>query len=386
MSRVPTGNPALAGLTRSVYSQLAGRLASYQGPIFPLHVGDTYLEPVACARMENQRVEDESGLHRYANPRGRNDLIEAVLWARERKDRRAISADRVLITAGATAGLNAAVRALTVPGQEILVLSPHWPLIRGMSTAHGLSVNEVPFYDLADDRETALAILSEQIHANTAAVYVNWPNNPSGLVPSTEVVEAIIELAVSNDLWVITDEVYEDYVYTEGAPRLSDYPEISDRLVRCFSFSKAYGLAGLRVGYNIAPPEAIAKMEAITTYTVYSVNTAGQRAAARALREGDGWLSKAHAAYREAGFRAAERLGVPAPGGGTFLFVDVADALDERGMQGLLEDCVDQGLLISPGQIFGPGYESYVRVCFTSASPDLVGTGVEVLAKRLARG
>ena len=84
------------------------------------------------------------------------------------------------------------------------------------------------------------------------------------------------------------------------------------------------------------------------------------------------------------GRRAAARLGVPAPEGSTFLFLDVADALDERGLTGLLEDCVDRGLLVAPGPSFGP-FPTHIRVCFTSAEPERVLAGVDVLAGLLGR-
>ena len=80
----------------------------------------------------------------------------------------------------------------------------------------------------------------------------------------------------------------------------------------------------------------------------------------------------------------AARLGLPAPQGSTFLFLDVAEQLDGRGLEGLLEDCVERGLLVAPGPSFGP-YPTHVRLCFTAAPPDVVARGVEVLATLLGR-
>ena len=77
-------------------------------------------------------------------------------------------------------------------------------------------------------------------------------------------------------------------------------------------------------------------------------------------------------------------LGVPPPQGSTFLFLDIAQHLDERGLDGFLEDCVDRGLFVAPGPSFGP-YPTSVRLCFTAAPPDVVERGVEVLAGLLGR-
>jgi N-succinyldiaminopimelate aminotransferase len=79
---------------------------------------------------------------------------------------------------------------------------------------------------------------------------------------------------------------------------------------------------------------------------------------------------------------AAEKLRVPPPEGSTFLFLDVSSKLDERGLVGFLEDCVERGLVVAPGPSFGP-YPHHIRVCFTSAEPEIVERGVEVLARVL---
>ena len=81
----------------------------------------------------------------------------------------------------------------------------------------------------------------------------------------------------------------------------------------------------------------------------------------RALREGQEWLADSLAHYRAAGFAAAERLGVAPPEGGTFLFVDVSDALDEGGLEGFLHRCIDQNLVLAPGTACGTAYEHHVR-------------------------
>ena len=95
-------------------------------------------------------------------------------------------------------------------------------------------------------------------------------------------------------------------------------------------------------------------------------------------------METAREKYGELGRQAASRLGVPAPEGSTFLFLDVGSRLDERGLLGFLEDCADRRLLVAPGPSFGP-YPNHIRVCFTSAEPEVVLRGIEVLASLLGR-
>ena len=120
-----------------------------------------------------------------------------------------------------------------------------------------------------------------------------------------------------------------------------------------FSFSKAYGMAGNRTGYLVGPAAAIAQAQKISTHTFYAAPTSGQVAGLRALRDGAAWIARARASYEEVGRRAAERLGVGAPEGSTFLFLDVSARLDARGIWGFLEDCVDDGVALAPGPSCG---------------------------------
>ncbi|HSS51737.1 MAG TPA: hypothetical protein VLX28_22570 [Thermoanaerobaculia bacterium] len=95
-------------------------------------------------------------------------------------------------------------------------------------------------------------------------------------------------------------------------------------------------------------------------------------------------MARARELYQQAGEKAAARLGLEAPKGSSFLFFDVAAHLDETGLPGFLERCVDRGLFLSPGSSFGP-YPTHVRLCFTAAPPDVTERGVEALAPLLGR-
>jgi N-succinyldiaminopimelate aminotransferase len=90
-------------------------------------------------------------------------------------------------------------------------------------------------------------------------------------------------------------------------------------------------------------------------------------------------VARARAAYLDLARYAAGALGVPVPAGSTFLFVDVKSFLDDRGLKGFLEDCVDHGLFVAPGTSFGP-YPTHIRACFTAAEPEVVRRGFDRLA------
>jgi N-succinyldiaminopimelate aminotransferase len=360
-----------------VFSKVAHRIAAITGERYPLHVGDTWMEPAEGCRMEDFTVENHPGMHTYTAPKGHPDLVDAISSVR------GVHSDRIIVTAGATGALGALSCALVSPGDEVLILSPFWPLIRGIvQLHHGVPV-EVPVLGLDAAEEVAAAILNK-ISDRTVAIYLNTPNNPTGRLISRPVLEAIADVARENNLWIWSDEVYEGIVFSGEAVSMGDVAP--EQTFSVFSFSKTYGMAGNRCGYIVGPTaEAMRSVRKGTVHHFYSACTASQLAAAAVLKGGSDWLVSAVDSYRRAGFAAADRLGVQRPDGGTFLFIDVGPHMDERGLQGFLIDCIERGLILAPGSSCGTDYGQYVRVCFTSAPPDVVARGVEVLAGLIGR-
>ncbi len=370
MPRSPRTGRAAGAIRGAPFGDFGRRLFGRQGEVYPFHVGDTWLEPAAGARMEDLSVDELPGMHRYAPPHGHRTLLAAL------SERRGVPADRLLITAGATGALSALTRTLLDPGDEVIVLAPYWPLIRGIvQAAHGVPV-EAPFYD----REGSVEELVEpRVTDRTAALYVNTPNNPTGRVLEPELVEGLAALARRHDLWLLSDEVYEHYAYARPHRSMAD--AAPERTFTVRSFSKAWGMAGNRVGWVVGPTDAAPLLEArkLVTHGCYQAPTAGQLAAARVLEVGADWLRTTREVYIAAGDASADALGLPRPQGGTFLFFDVGDQLDERGLTGFLERCLEVGLLLAPGTSMGAGYETFVRLGFTCAAPDVVARGVEKL-------
>jgi N-succinyldiaminopimelate aminotransferase len=367
----------------SVYSALAHRLASHPGETYPLHVGDTWMEPAKGCRMGDLSVDEHPGMHRYATPQGLPRLLDLAAARIADRSGSPCHPEQILVTTGATGALGAIAGALVEDGDEILLAAPYWPLISGIVRSfHGRPV-PVPLIGEADSAAAAVELFDSRLSERTIAVYLNTPNNPTGELLPRDWLQALAEWATRNGLWILADEVYEDYVYTgEHAYLRSLAPE---RTFSVHSFSKAYGMAGNRCGYLAGPAEFMAELRKVSTHTFYSAPTAAQLAGIRALEgAADDWLADAVDRYRELGCAAARRLGVPPPRGSTFLFLDVADHLDERGLAGFLEDCVDRGLFLAPGPSFGP-YPTHVRLCFTSVEPARVGRGVDALARLLGR-
>jgi N-succinyldiaminopimelate aminotransferase len=328
--------------------------------------------------MQDLRVEDLPGLHRYVETRGIVPLVDVVVDKLRDRNGLECGRDNVLVGAGATGQLATVVGALIEPGEEVLILAPFWPLIRGIvQSFRGVPV-EVPFYDRVDSPESAVEAVRERITERTAVLYVSTPSNPTGVVLPESWLAALAELAAECGLWLLSDEVYEDYVYRGEHVSLAGLAP--ERTVAFYSVSKSYGMAGNRVGYCVGPERVIGEALKLGTHLFYHAPTAGQWAAFRALEGGEAWIENARGEYRRAAGLTAGALGLEPPAGSTFLFVDVADRLDERGLDGFLADCFHDGVLVAPGRSCGEEYGDWVRLCYTAEPPDRIAQAVGKLA------
>src|SRR5262249_2137424 len=152
------------------------------------------------------------------------------------------------------------------------------------------------------------------------------PNNPDGKVLSRGQLERVAELARDRNLWVLSDEVYEDYVYYGAAHvSMAALAGMAERTLSVFSFSKSHAMAGMRLGYVAGPTEVIQHTRKICNHTVYSVPLHLQRGAVRALAHSADFIARAFEAHRAAREEAARSVGAPffTPEGGAYLFLDL---------------------------------------------------------------
>lgn len=386
MPRHPHHAPSAAGLSDTVFGQLVRKSASHGGRVYPLHVGDTYLDPLPAARAEAQRSEDHIRLHNYAPVQGEPELLDAIVAKVERRSGVSLQRDNLQVMAGATGGLGVVCTALLEPGDEVLLPAPFWPLFRGMVRFRGATPVEVPFYTrLSEPGFDPVAALEAAITPRTTALYLNSPHNPTGAVLPPALVGALAALAEKHDLWVIADEVYEDVYFGDTAPpSLWTLPALRERTIVSHSVSKAYGLAGARVGYTHGPSDIMQVIRGVQTFYSYCAPRPMQLGAARALAEGDPWLADARARYGAAARMAADALGLPMPAGGTFLFFDGRPHLrDGEDLVGLLERCLAAGVMLTPGTAAGSDYGDWLRLCFTAVEPAELEDALDRLRRAL---
>jgi aspartate/methionine/tyrosine aminotransferase len=377
--------PSLSGsgtvIRPGVFAELQRHIdahAAAGGDLVPLHIGDTFLDPPEAARLGSILTRDraDGALYRYGPVAGLPALRDAIADELRGRGRAFAGVDgsrHVLIGAGATHALSCAARVLLEPGDDVLLLAPYWPLAHGILQSTWARAVEVPFTSrlYADPSLCAADLLREAFTPRTRALYLITPNNPDGKVLSGKELASLATFACEKDLWVFADECYADFTY--GVPHLSiaSLPGMAERTVTAYSFSKSHALAGARVGCVAAPEAVVTAAQRVSIHTVFNVPLLMQRAAVAALQAGADWTDQARLQYRrsrDAAVAAFEgspiRLFVPE--GGTYLFLDFTQVLEDRPLRLLLERGIDHGVLLAPGDAFGQDYAGWGRLCFSA--------------------
>jgi aspartate aminotransferase len=222
--------------------------------------------------------------HHYTAVSGLQPLREAVAAKTARDSGLEVTPAQVLITNGGKQAIANAFLTLLDPGDEVIVPAPYWVTFpEAIALAGGVPV---PILTTVDGGfRVTLEQLEESLTERTKAILFVSPSNPTGAIYSRDEVEAIGRFAVERGLWVVTDEMYEHFVYGgREAPSMPVVvPELAERCVVINAVSKAYAMTGWRVGWMIAPKDAIAAATNLQSHTTSNVSNVSQAAALAAV-------------------------------------------------------------------------------------------------------
>lgn len=346
-----------------------------------LEVGEPDLATPAHV-IEAAAADARAGHTGYSSSTGIPELRDALAARVTARTGRPTSADEVLVTHGAMHGLSMAMQATLAPGQQALLPDPEFPNWRMAAIAAGIDVGTYPTR-AANGFVPDPAEVERAITDRTRALVVCSPNNPTGAVYPREVLEGIVEVARRHDLWVLSDECYEEFTF--DAPHVGVTGLDPDgRVLSFFTFSKAHAMTGWRVGYVVAPDPTIQDMIGqIAEATISCPSTIGQRAALAALAGPQDHVVAARDAYRERRDAAvslleARGIGCVRPAGAFYLMVDVSAATSDSDAfaRRLL---AERHVAVAPGSTFGAAGQGFVRVSL-AAGRDAVLEGLERLA------
>jgi aspartate/methionine/tyrosine aminotransferase len=370
-------------LRPSVFAELTPRIRELGDRCLPLHIGDTYRLPPARAReaLAAAAQLQTTRYYQYTHPFGRPELLQAIsrkLWA---DNGVRLGPDCLQMTCGATQALATVAQGCLDRGDEVIVLCPHWPLIRGIVQTVGGTVIDADFKAAAGDPE---GVLGPLVSARTRAVYFANPNNPDGRLLSEQEARALHAFAVSRGLFLWSDEAYEHIVF-DGRRKFTmhslDNEAEQPCVISVFTFSKSFGMAGLRVGYVAAAPTVMATLRRVCNHQIYNLSDLLQEAVLAALtapeEEYRGFLAEQCTAYQQARDLLLQAFpGGEVPPGGAYLFVPCAS---KEAAWRTLHAWLEHGLCSAPGEAFGGLHEHCLRLCFTSVPMERLRQAVTIL-------
>lgn len=280
----------------------------------------------------------------------------------------------ILVTVGVSEGFKCVFTALCDEGDEVIVPHPCFVayepeiIFAGGTPVAVKTRAEDNFEPLAEDIRAAVT-------EKTKALFIGFPNNPTGAVLSRKNAEEIAALAEELDLLVISDEIYDRLVYGDSHICVPALPGMRERTVLMGGFSKDYAMTGWRVGYICAPPELLSAFSKVHQYAVMSAPTISQYAALAALEIGEPFVQEMREEYdrrRVMVVSALNEMGLECfePKGAFYAFPSVASTgIDGDTFANRL--LMEQRVAVVPGSSFGTGGEDHVRIAYCKSYEEI---------------
>ena len=272
------------------------------------------------------------------------------------------------ITVGGSEAIDIALRAMINPGEEVIIPQPSYVSYEPcaiLANANPVIIN------LKNENEFRLtaAELEEAITDKTKVVIMPFPNNPTGAIMERKDLEAVAEVIIKHDLYVISDEIYAELTYSDsGHVSIASIPGMLERTIVINGFSKSYAMTGWRLGFACGPKKIIEQMTKIHQFAIMCAPTTSQYAAIEALRHGDDDGKEMCAAYNQRRrylLHTFKQMGLPCfePFGAFYVFPCIKEfgmSSDEFALR-LLEE---EKVAVVPGTAFGDSGEGFLRISY----------------------
>jgi aspartate aminotransferase len=340
-----------------------------------LQIGEPDFDTPVHVREAAKRALDAGETH-YAPFAGIPALREAI--AADVTARKGFAADpsQVFVTVGGKGVMLYAILGLVDPGDEVIVPDPGYPIYESLTRFVGATAVPVPIR-MANDFRLDVEELASLVTPRTRVLVINSPANPTGGLLTRGDLEAIAELAIRHNLWVLTDEIYGRIVYDDAEHvSIAAFPGMAERTIVLDGFSKTFAMTGWRLGYAVVPPALVPIYSQLIINTISCAPTFAQLGAVEALT---GPQDDVDAMVRE--FRARRDLivdglnAIPGiecrrPVGAFYVFPSVAGT----GLSGAeLADRLlhEAGVCILPGSAFGGFGDGHVRISYATSRENI---------------
>jgi aspartate/methionine/tyrosine aminotransferase len=356
---------------------------------FRLDQGDVSFDAPASVKEALIQGVHDNRTH-YVQTTGIPPLLD--LLVKKMRDKNGIpigSADEVMVTSGGIHGVFCICQGLLEPGDEVLVPDPEWPPAQGnIACAHAVPVG-YPLHESLGWRPD-IDEMRRLVTPKTRAIYVNSPSNPTGGVLTRADLEAIAALATERNLWVISDEAYEDVVFEGEHISIASLPGMYERTIPLYTFSKTYAITGLRLAYiAVRDPQIRDRVRKMLFYTVSNTSSLVQYGGVGALAGSQQVVEefRKELAGRRDLFYQGVREAAPGvfsgspPAGAFYAFLKIDPSWrsplpDAPASQSwaMTEFLIKRGRIgCVPGADFGPVGEHHVRFCFARDRAELTG-------------
>lgn len=280
----------------------------------------------------------------------------------------------VLVTSGVSEALDVAIRAITNPGDEIIVVQPSYvAYVPSVMFAGGVPV--IVSTKLENNFKLTAEELEAAITPKTKAVIINYPNNPTGATMGKADLEAIADVVCEHDIMVISDEVYDCLTYNGGHTCFSSLEGMRDRTILLNGFSKAYAMTGFRLAYAMASPKIISAMMLIHQYSMLCAPITAQIGAIEALKNGKHEMEKMVRDYdrrRHLIVSGLNRIGLKCfePKGAFYVFpsVESTGLTSEKFAERLMNE---KRVVTIPGTVFGEAGTGFLRCSYATSREEI---------------
>ncbi len=310
----------------------------------------------------------EKGRTAYTSNAGLKELKMEIAKYLERRFEVSYDYDtEMMITVGGSEAIDLAMRAMLDPGDEVLIPQPSYvSYVPCAALANGTPV----IINLQEENEFRLTAeeLRNAITSKTKLLVLPFPNNPTGAIMERKDLEAIAEVIIEHDLFVLSDEIYGELTYLDRHVTIASLPGMRERTVLINGFSKAYAMTGWRLGYACAPRVILEQMLKIHQYAIMCAPTTSQYAAVEAVRNGDADVAQMREEYngrRRYLMHRFQEMGLSCfePFGAFYAFPCIKEfgmSSDEFATRMLQEEKV----VVVPGTAFGDCGEGFLRISY----------------------
>ncbi len=337
----------------------------------------------------------KEGFTKYTPVGGIDELKEAIIEKFERDNALKYSKENIIVSCGAKHSLYNIAQAIFNPGDEVIIPSPYW-----VSYPDQVILNDaVPvFVETYEEDNFTLRpeILKQKITPRTKALILNSPSNPTGFIYDKKTLQEIAEIALKNNIYIISDEIYEKLIY-EGHQHISIASldeEIKNKTIVVNGVSKSYAMTGWRIGYAAGPVEIIKAMTKIQSQSTSNPTSIAQKAAVAALRGPQDCVEQMRTEFEKRRNYLVEQLNkikgfsCKMPQGAFYAFPNIKEIFKKKAGTHELNTSMDLSIYLLekaqvalvPGSAFGA--EEYLRISYATSLENLK-KGIERIKKAL---